>query len=97
MGYNVRKRTFGHGRPPKIKIRLHICIVLSNSLLDPVTKAKEEKILHADKEDFNQTARMCSLFQSSCRSVSVLLRKRLYTVTFIRKSDQYCSRIQFNI
>ena len=56
MSSDVRKRIFGHVHPAKIQISLRICPVWSESSLDAFWTAKDAKILHTDKEDFDQTA-----------------------------------------
>ena len=52
LGRNVR-----HARRAKIQISPRIRTVWSESLLGAFWTAKDAKILHADKEDSNQTAR----------------------------------------
>ena len=47
MRHNVRKRTFGHVHPAKIKISLCICTVWSESLQCTFKIATDAKILHA--------------------------------------------------
>ena len=51
MGFNVRKLTFGHVRPAKIQMSLHIRTVWSESSLGAFWMAKDAKFLHADNED----------------------------------------------
>ena len=55
---HVRKRTFGHMRPAKIQIILHIDAVGSKSSLCVFGIAKDAKFLHADVKDSDQTAHM---------------------------------------
>ena len=47
MSHNIRKRTFGHMRPAKIQISLHIRAVWSESSLGAFWIAKDAKFLYA--------------------------------------------------
>ena len=58
MNHNIRKCTFGHVRPAKIQISLHIRAGWSESSLDALWVSKGAMFLHADNEDSDQTARM---------------------------------------
>ena len=55
---DIRKRIFRHVRPTKIQISLCIRAVYAESSLSAFWTAKDAKFLHADNENFNQTARM---------------------------------------
>ena len=50
---DVIRRTFGHVRPANVQISMRIRAVCSESSFD-----KDAKLLHADNEDSDQTARM---------------------------------------
>ena len=62
---NVWKRTFGHVQPAKIQTKLHIRAVRSEPSLGASWIAKDAKLLNADNEDCDQTARM----RGTCRTV----------------------------
>ena len=61
MGRYVRKRARGHVSQAKIQISLHIRAVWSESSLDAFCIVKDANFLHADNEDYDQTAQMRSL------------------------------------
>ena len=56
-----KKGNFKNVHPAKIQISLRIRAVWSESSLGTFWVVKDAMFLHADKEDFNQTARMRSL------------------------------------
>ena len=58
MSLNVRERTVWHGRPGEILTSLRIRAVWSESSLGAVWIAKDTKFIHADNENYDQTARM---------------------------------------
>ena len=58
MRRNVRKRTFGRGRPVKIQMSLRIREVWSESSLGAFGIANETTFLYADNKDAEQIARM---------------------------------------
>ena len=60
MNSNVRTRAVGHVRPAKIQIRQRIHAVWSLSSLGTLRIAKDVKILYADNEDSDQSARKWS-------------------------------------
>ena len=55
---NVRKHTFGHVRPVKIRIKLRIRAVWSESSPGTFWISKDAKFLHVDNEDSDQAAWM---------------------------------------
>ena len=65
MSRNVRKCTFADTRPAKIQISLRIRAVWSESSLGAFWIAKDATFFHADNEDSNQAAWICSWFESS--------------------------------
>ena len=74
---NDRKRNFGHVRPAKIQISLRIRAVWSESSLSAFSIAKDTKILYADNEDSDQTARMRRL-------IWVFVGRTREEITFLR-------------
>ena len=50
---NVRKRTFGRVRPPRIQIRLRIRAVWSEPSLGTFWRSNDAQFLHADNEDLS--------------------------------------------
>ena len=58
MGRKVRKRTFVHVRSANIQVRLRIRAVRSGASF---WIAKDARVIHADNEDSDQTARMRKL------------------------------------
>ena len=83
LNRNVRKRPFGHVRLVKIQISLRIRAVWSESSLGAYWTAKGAKFLHANNEDFNQTARMRRLIWvfvgRTCEKVRFLTLRFLYS------------------
>ena len=57
MNHNIRKHTYGHVRPAKIRISLCILTNWSESSLGAFWTAKDAKFLHTDNEHSDQTAR----------------------------------------
>ena len=55
MSHKVRKRTFGHVRPAKTQISLHIHAFLSEFSLRAFWIAKDTKLLCADNDDSDHT------------------------------------------
>ena len=55
---HIRSPTFGHVHPATIQVSLRTRTVWSETFLRAFRIAKGEKFLHAENEDFDQTARM---------------------------------------
>ena len=95
LSHNVRKPTFGHVRPAKIRISLRICAVWSESSLDAFWIAKNTKFLHGNNEDADQTARTRRLIRvfvgCTCQKVHFLTLLLNYTLMsfFIHNSTQF--------
>ena len=62
MNHDVRTHPFGHVRPAKIQVNLHICSLI-RIFTGTFWNAKDAKFLNMDNKDFDQTAWMRRLIR----------------------------------
>ena len=94
MNRNDRKRAFIHASPAKIQTRLRVCAVWSESSPGAFWTAKDTRSLHAENEDYDQTARVRRLIWvfvgHTCQKIRFLTLRFVYYEICVGDENEYC-------